>query len=120
MSYLLGKNRTRSFQSLTIVENDLALCTVVCAHCHLRIAANVLTSPDAMGITKAKDFVALFRQHREYATGYAHAGVKLTPTDVTKIRALHPELSYTVIAKQFGVTKNTIVKVVKRVGAYVT
>ena len=44
----IGKDRTRNFQSLTTVENDLALCTVVCANCHLRIGAKTIQSSPAM------------------------------------------------------------------------
>jgi len=39
---------------------------------------------------------------------------KLSATDVLKIRALHPELSYSVIAEKYQVNKSTIASIVTR------
>lgn len=116
----IGKNRTRNYQSLTILEKDLALCVVVCANCHLRIGAGEKESPPAMGIEKARSFTDLFRKETTYRRGFDHVGTALTQTQVDEIRLLHPRLSYNQIAKQFGVTKNTIVKAVKRRSPYTT
>lgn len=116
----IGKNRNRSFQSLTIVARELALMTVVCANCHARITRDKLISPPAMGEDKARSFVDLFRKERVYLSGQDHPGTALTPNQVEEARNLHPGLSYNQIAKQFGVCKNTIVKAVKKRSPYTT
>jgi hypothetical protein len=115
----IGKDRTRNYQSLSILERDLALCTVVCANCHLRIGAKTISSPPAMG-DKAKTFVDQFRIIRTYATGQKHPNIKLTIEQIESIRALYPTLSYSRLALQFAVSKNTIIHVVKHTGGYVT
>lgn len=115
----IGKERTRNYTSLTILEKDLALCTVVCANCHLRIGDGSIPSPPALG-DRAKEFVEPFRKTTTYRTGFDHVGTKLTQAQVEEIRRLHPTLSYNQLAERFGVAKNTIVKAVKRHPPYVT
>ena len=114
----IGKNRTRNYTSLLVLEKDLALCAVVCANCHLGIGAGEIPSPPAMGIDIAKSFVSPFRKTTTYRKGYDNNKTKLSQSQVETIRAMHPSQSYNQIAEQFGVSKNTIVKVVKRVQAY--
>ena len=116
----IGKDRTRNFQSLTTVENDLALCTVVCANCHLRIGAKTIQSSPAMGRKVAADFVAPFRKKTTYRTGFNHVGTKFTQAQVEEIRRLHITLSYSQLATRFGVSKTTMVKVILRRPPYTT
>ena len=115
----IGKERTRSYQSLTVLERDLSLCTVVCANCHLRISVGVIDSPPAMGDI-SKTFTAPFRRKTTYTRGYDNPKTKLTPLQVDEIRNLHPQLSYNKIAARFGIAKNTVINVVKKRAAYIT
>ena len=116
----VGKNRTRNYTSLTILEKDLALCAVVCANCHLRIGAKTIGSPPAMGSKVAADFVAPFRKKTTYRTGFNHVGTKFTQAQVEEIRRLHTTLSYSELAARFGVSKTTMVKVILRRPPYTT
>jgi hypothetical protein len=109
----IGKDRNRSFQSLTILEDDMALCTVVCANCHLRIAANAISSPLPMGKEKAQAFVLPYRKKTTYRHAYNHANARFTIEKVRLIRSLRPAITYTKLAARFKVSKATIVNIVK-------
>lgn len=91
----------------------------VCHRCDLPCCVNpdhlwVGTAKDNMSDCKAKGRHASDRPTTNYARGERQAHSKLTPEDVLKIRALEGIRPQRALAKDFGVSKNSIKLVIMR------